>query len=77
MVPKIMRKQAGLPIPKRKPALNTRYPYRTVKVGHSLWKLYEHRVITTKRKNKVMRWVCVAIGTKHLQDIAFKLNLFP
>lgn len=60
-----------------------RYKCRRVSGTRHMWRLLEFRSVNTKPKGwKNMtqnryRWVCIAIGTKALNDVALKLNLLP
>ena len=88
MTPRLLKPQAGGPTLRRRHVAlrpqddvlfgdNARKHYKCRRAGGELWRLMEYRQIKTKRKNLVYRWVCVAIGTKALKEIAFRLNLLP
>lgn len=82
---RLLRMQAGPPLPlKRMPTLAEGSRYKCRRVSGALWRLLEYRDVNNdSQKSKYpharpkMRWVCIAIGTKALKTIAFRLNLLP
>lgn len=64
-----------------------RYKCRRVLGTRHMWRLMEYRELVPKRKGKYdyrsrwrepkYGWLCIAIGTKALNDVAVRLNLLP